>query len=194
MSKVRCPWLDLSNSEYIDYHDREWGRPVHEDHVHFEMITLEGAQAGLSWATVLRKREHYRKVFMGFDPLKVSKMTPTNVSKLLLDPGIIRNRLKVESTVSNAKAFLQVQKDFGSFDAYIWAYAKGKPIFSNFETLDEYPSKTELSDQISKDLKKRGFRFVGSTIIYAYLQAAGLVQDHSKHCYLHGMRIRRLSK
>jgi len=191
-NKNRCFWLNIKNPLYVAYHDQEWGRPVHNDIRHFEMITLEGAQAGLSWETVLKKRENYRKLFMGFDPLKVSKFSDKKIEKLLLDPGIIRNRLKVESTVSNAKAFLEIQKEFLSFDKYIWSFTKGKTIFNHFESRKDYPSKTELSDVISKDLKKRGFRFVGSTIIYAYLQACGIVQDHSKECFLYAKKFRTL--
>lgn len=192
MSRVRCQWLNLNNPLYVKYHDREWGRPIHDDIKHFEMITLEGAQAGLSWETVLNKRENYRKAFLNFDPVKVSKLSQSRMEKILKDPGIVRNRLKVESTISNAKAFLKIQKEFGSFDKYIWGFVGGKPIKNNFQSLKEYPSKTELSDAISKDLKKRGFRFVGSTIIYAYLQAAGLVQDHGVQCYLGGKNLKAL--
>ncbi|EPZ49353.1 methyladenine glycosylase [Bacteriovorax sp. BAL6_X] len=187
--KERCAWLKLSNKQYVDYHDKEWGRPVHDDRTLFEFLILEGAQAGLSWETVLNKRDHYRKVFYNFDVKKVSKITPAKIEKLLLDPGIIRNRLKVESTVSNAKYFIEIQKEFGSFDKYIWSFTNGKTIYNTFATLKDYPSKTELSDKISKDLKKRGFRFVGSTIIYAFLQACGIVQDHSPNCYLHGKKL-----
>lgn len=176
----------------MEYHDREWGRPVHDDIRHFEMITLEGAQAGLSWETVLNKRENYRKVFHGFDPVKVSRITPAKIEKLLKDPGIIRNRLKVESTVTNAKAFLKIQRDYGSFDKYIWGFVRGKPMKNAFRSMKDYPSRTEVSDAISKDLKKRGFRFVGSTIIYAYMQAAGLVQDHGVQCHLGGKSLRAL--
>ena len=182
--KKRCPWLKLNNKTYVEYHDKEWGRPVHNDQLHFEMLILEGAQAGLSWETVLMKREHYRKAFKGFDPVKVSKFTQSKIEKLLLDPGIIRNRLKVESTVSNAKAFLKIQKEFGSFDQYIWEFVQHKTIYNTFKTIADYPTKTTVSDAISKDLKKRNFRFVGSTIIYAYMQAIGMVQDHSKDCFL----------
>ena len=188
--KKRCSWLNLNNEKYIKYHDNEWGRPVHDDQKHFEMITLEGAQAGLSWETILNKRERYRVVFKDFDPAKVAKFTKKDVAKLMLDPGIVRNRLKIESTISNAKAFIEVQEEFGSFDKYIWAYV-GKPIINSFQG-KELPSKTDISEKISKDLKKRGFRFVGSTIIYAYMQAIGMVQDHSKDCYLGGKNIREL--
>lgn len=190
MKKKRCVWLKEGNELYVEYHDNEWGRPVHDDNKHFEMISLEGAQAGLSWETILKKRKRYQEVFSGFDPKKVARFSQSKIEKLLLDAGIVRNRLKVESTVSNAKEFLKIQKEFGSFDKYIWAFVEGKPIINKFKKLSDYPSKTELSDKISKDLKKRGFRFVGSTIIYAYMQAAGLVQDHSVGCYLSGKKLK----
>ncbi len=181
--KKRCPWVNPQNAEYVAYHDKEWGKPVHDDRHLFEMLILEGAQAGLSWEIVLKKRENYRRLFANFDPIKVSRITAAKVEKLLLDPGIIRNRLKVESTISNAKAFIKVQKEFGSFDHYLWQFVDHKPIENTFSSLKDYPSKTALSDKISKDLKKRGFRFVGSTIIYAYLQAIGVVNDHTIDCY-----------
>jgi DNA-3-methyladenine glycosylase I len=190
--KQRCPWLNLKNKLYIEYHDREWGRPVREDNKHFELITLEGAQAGLSWETVLNKREHYRKVFVDFDPKKIARFDSRKVEALLRDPGIIRNRLKVESTVSNAKAFLSIQKEFGTFDNFIWNYVNYSPIINTFDSIKDYPSNTPLSDLISKDLKKRGFRFVGSTIVYAYMQAAGLTQDHSLDCYLGDKKLKQL--
>lgn len=182
--KKRCPWVNPDNQLYIQYHDEEWGVPVHDDNKHFEMISLEGAQAGLSWETILKKRDHYRKVFSKFVPLKVARFTTAKVEKLLQDPGIVRNRLKVESTITNAKAFLKVQKEFGSFDDYIWGFVNHKPIDNKFKNLNDYPSKTQLSDTISKDLKKRGFKFVGSTIIYAYLQAVGIVNDHTQGCWI----------
>ena len=182
-SKTRCPWVNPQNPEYVSYHDKEWGKPVHDDRHLFEMLILEGAQAGLSWEIVLKKRENYRRLFANFDVIKVSRFTPAKIEKLLLDPGIIRNRLKVESTISNAKAFIKIQKEFGSFDYYLWQFVDHKPIENQFTSLKEYPSKTALSDKISKDLKKRGFRFVGSTIIYAYLQAIGVVNDHTTDCY-----------
>ena len=156
---------------------------MHEDQKHFELLSLEGAQAGLSWETVLKKRDRYRKVFKGFDPCKVARLRDSTLEKLLLDPGIIRNRLKVYSTRDNAKAFLEIQNEFGSFDDYIWEFVNGKVVRNRPRTLNDYPAKTPLSDKISKDLKKRGFRFVGSTIVYAYLQAAGLVDDHSESCF-----------
>lgn len=167
----------------MTYHDEEWGVPVHDDSIHFEFLTLEGAQAGLSWATVLKKRERYREVFQNFNPEAVAHFDPDKIEELLLDPGIIRNRLKVESTVTNARAFLKVQEDFGSFDEYIWSFTDGTPLINSPETLEEVPAFTPLSDRISSDLKKRGFRFVGSTIIYAYLQACGLVNDHTIDCF-----------
>ncbi|MCS5708123.1 DNA-3-methyladenine glycosylase I [Candidatus Berkiella cookevillensis] len=181
--RLYCPWLKLDNPLYVKYHDEEWGVPVHDDVKHFEMITLEGAQAGLSWETILNKRAHYRKVFLGFIPEKVARITPAKIEKLLQDPGIVRNRLKVESTISNAKAFLKIQKEFGSFDKYIWAFSDFKTIAHHRRSIQDYPTKTALSDKISKDLKKRGFRFVGSTIIYAYLQAIGIVNDHTASCW-----------
>lgn len=179
----RCSWVHGQSPQYVAYHDEEWGVPVHDDRVHFEFLTLEGAQAGLSWSTVLKKREHYRKVFEDFDPLIIARFGTEKIDKLLQDPGIIRHRLKVESTVSNAKAFLQVQQEFGSFDEYIWAFTDGQPKVNRWDTLTEVPASTALSDRISKDLKKRGFRFVGSTIIYAYMQACGLVNDHTRDCF-----------
>ncbi len=182
--KTRCSWVNHKNTLYVTYHDKEWGVPIHRDTKHFEMITLEGAQAGLSWETILNKREHYRKVFENFNPVKVAKFSQSKIEKCLLDPGIVRNRLKVESTVSNAKAFLKVQKEFGSFDKYIWGFVNHEPIKNSFHQTSDYPTKTALSDTISKDLKKRGFRFVGSTIIYAYMQAVGLVNDHIKDCFV----------
>jgi DNA-3-methyladenine glycosylase I len=183
LKKQRCPWVNLNNPEYIAYHDKEWGKPVHDDRHLFEMLILEGAQAGLSWEIVLKKRKNYRRLFANFDPVKVAKFTPAKISKLLTDPSIIRNRLKIESTINNAKMFIEVQKEFGSFDHYLWQFVDHQPIVNTFSSLDEYPTKTKLSDQISRDLKKRGFRFVGSTIIYAYLQAVGVVNDHTLNCY-----------
>lgn len=182
-SKKRCPWVNPNNPEYVAYHDKEWGKPVHDDRHLFEMLILEGAQAGLSWEIVLKKRANYKRLFANFDPSRVAKFTPAKVEKILTDPGIIRNRLKVESTISNAKAFLAVQKEFRSFDKYLWQFVSHKPIDNTFSSAKDYPTKTDLSDKISKDLKKRGFRFVGSTIIYAYLQAVGVVNDHTLDCY-----------
>lgn len=178
----RCEWCG-EDLFYQKYHDEEWGVPVHDDQVLFEFLILEGAQAGLSWITILKKRENYRKAFSNFDPVKVAHFPPAKIEKLLQNEGIVRNRLKVESTVTNAKAFLKVQKEFGSFDVYIWSFVNGKPIQNRFKTLREIPAKTEISDAMSKDLKKRGFKFVGSTICYAFMQAVGMVNDHVTTCF-----------
>jgi DNA-3-methyladenine glycosylase I len=176
----RCTWA--SNDLNIRYHDTEWGVPVHNDQKLFEFLVLEGAQAGLSWDTILRKREAYRKAFDNFDPAKVARYTDAKIAKLLLNEGIIRNRLKIASAVSNAKAFLKVQKEFGSFDKYIWSFVDGKPIV-NKRRGGDIPATTEISDAISKDMKKRGFNFVGSTIMYAHMQATGMVNDHLMSCF-----------
>jgi DNA-3-methyladenine glycosylase I len=181
MAESRCPWC-LGSPEYIDYHDREWGRPVHDDRVLFEFLILEGAQAGLSWSTILRKRAAYRKAFADFDPARVARFTPARVEKLMGDAGIVRNRLKIEGTVKNARAFLAVQKEFGSFDAYVWRFVGGKPIRNPRRSMKDVPATTAESDALSKDLKKRGFTFVGSTIMYAFMQACGLVDDHIAGC------------
>ena len=181
MPVKRCGWC-TSDEIYIRYHDEEWGRPIHDDRLLFEFLVLEGAQAGLSWLTVLKKREHYRKVFSNFDPEKVARFTESKIEKLLNDPGIIRNRLKVNSAVKNAKAFLKIQKEFGSFDKYIWQFVGGKPIKNKYKTIKQVPATTAISDAMSKDLKKRGFSFVGSTICYAYMQAVGMVNDHLVTC------------
>jgi DNA-3-methyladenine glycosylase I len=178
---VRCQWT--SNDLSIAYHDKEWGVPVHDDRVLFEFLTLEGAQAGLSWDTVLKKRERYRHLFAGFDPEKVARFDRKKVHTLLKDAGIIRNRLKIESTISNAKAFLEVQKEFGSFDKYIWTFVGGKSIQNAWKTHSGLPASTQVSDAMSKDLKKRGFRFVGTTICYAFMQAVGMVNDHATTCF-----------
>lgn len=179
----RCGW---AKSELdIVYHDREWGVPSTDDRHLFEMLILEGAQAGLSWSTILKKRPHYQKVYLGFDPAKVARFTKAKQAKLLTDAGIVRNRLKVAASIDNAKAFLKVQDAYGSFADYLWAYADGQPIQNRFRRLSDLPARTDLSDTISKDLKKRGFRFVGSTIIYAYLQAVGVVNDHLVTCPHH---------
>lgn len=181
----RCPWC-LKFEQYINYHDEEWGVPVHDDRVHFEFLILEGAQAGLSWATVLKKRAGYRKNFADFDPVKVARFTEKKVHKILQDPGIIRNKLKVLATVNNAKLFLEVQKEFGSFDKYIWGFVNHKPIVNRWKTLKQLPATTKASDALSKDLSKRGFKFVGSTVIYAHMQACGLVNDHLVDCFRYG--------
>ena len=167
----------------IAYHDNEWGVPVHDDRKHFELITLEGAQAGLSWELVLRKRERYREVFDGFDFERVARFGKRDVARILRDPGVVRNRLKIESTVSNAQALLAVREEFGTFDAYVWRFVDGKPVQMRRLADEQLPASTALSDTVSKDLKKRNFRFVGSTICYSYLQAAGLVDDHRSTCF-----------
>lgn len=183
--KTRCPWVNFKNPKYIKYHDKEWGRPVRRDQKHFEYLILEGAQAGLSWETVLNKRDGYRELFADFDVVKVSKFSDAKLEKILTNPKVIRNRLKVFSTRSNAVSFIKIQKEFGSFNKYIWAFTEGKILKNSPKKIKDYPSKTELSDKISKDLKKRGFKFIGSTIIYAYLQAVGIVDDHSSDCFCH---------
>jgi DNA-3-methyladenine glycosylase I len=177
----RCRWAVTPLG--IAYHDVEWGVPVHDDRVLFEFLTLEGAQAGLSWETILRKREAYRSGFAAFDPEAVARFTPARVERLLADPSIVRNRLKVESTVSNARAFLAVQREFGSFDAYVWRFVDGTPVIGRRRGMGDVPARTERSDALSKDLKRRGFRFVGSTICYAFMQAVGLVNDHLVTCH-----------
>ena len=182
--KIRCGWC-LKFDQYIEYHDKEWGLPVHDDRVHFEFLILEGAQAGLSWSTILKKREGYRKAFADFDPHKVSRFNAAKIEKLLTNPGIVRNRLKVNSAVNNAKRFLEIQKEFGSFDAYIWQFVHNKPINRRRTSLSEVPATTPESDALSKDLIKRGFKFVGSTVIYAHMQACGLVNDHIIDCWRH---------
>ena len=185
MEKTRCPWC-LGFDQYKKYHDEEWGVPVHDDKIHFEFLILEGAQAGLSWSTILKKREGYRKAFADFDPHQVARFSEKKLEKILLDPGIVRNRLKVYAAVSNAKQFLKVQKEFGSFDKYIWQFVGGKPIVNKRKTLKEVPATTPESDALSKDLIKRGFKFVGSTVIYAHMQACGLVNDHLIDCWRYG--------
>lgn len=181
--KKRCTWCENTFDEYIKYHDEEWGAPVHDDRIHFEFLILEGAQAGLSWATILKRRDGYRAAFADFDPEEVAQFSQEKVEALLLDPGIIRNRLKVQGTVINAQKFLEVQKEFGSFDKYIWSFVGGKPIVNAWKSMKEVPATTPESDAMSKDLKKRGFKFVGSTIMYAYMQACGLVNDHTTDCF-----------
>ena len=177
----RCSWpkTDLD----IAYHDAEWGVPVHDDRVLFEFLSLEGAQAGLSWSTILKKRENYQRVFAGFDPAAVARFTPAKIDRILADPGIVRHRGKIESTVSNAKAFLEVQKELESFDRYVWQFVGGTPQMNRRRALGEIPSSTPESDALSKDLKRRGFRFVGSTICYAFMQAVGMVNDHTLDCF-----------
>lgn len=178
----RCSWCEGSDIDR-DYHDTEWGVPVYDDRTLFEMLILEGAQAGVSWHVVLNKRAHYKKVFADFDVKKVAKFTDAKLEKLLLDPGIIRNRLKVFSTRSNAQAFMEVQSEFGDFATYLWAFVDGKPIINKNRSMKDVPSKTAISDLLSKDLKKRGFKFIGSTICYAYMQGVGMVNDHQTSCF-----------
>jgi DNA-3-methyladenine glycosylase I len=180
--KSRCAWAG-ENALMVKYHDEDWGVPVHDDRTLFEFLILEGAQAGLSWQTVLNKRESYRKAFHGFDPRKIARYTAKDVKRLLADPGIIRNRLKIAAAVQNARAFLDVQKEFGSFDAYVWQFVGGKPIDRKVKTIKNVPAVTKESDAMSKDLLKRGFKFVGSTICYAFMQAVGMVNDHETSCF-----------
>lgn len=181
--RIRCAWAAKGNDAYVLYHDREWGVPVHEDRTHFEFLILEGAQAGLSWSTILNKREAYRKAFAGFDPVKVARFSEARVVKLLEDPGIVRNRLKVRAAVANARAFLEVQKEFGSFDRYVWPFVGGRPIVHRRKSMKDVPASSPESDALSNDLKKRGFKFVGSTIVYAHMQAVGMVNDHEVRCF-----------
>ncbi len=180
--KTRCAWVS-DDPLYIAYHDEEWGVPVHDDRVLFEFLILEGAQAGLSWITILKKRDNYRRAFDGFDPRKIARYDGAKVRALLADPGIVRNRLKIAATIQNAKAFLAVQKEFGSFDAYVWQFVDGKPKQNRWKTIAEAPAKTPESDALSKDLLQRGFKFVGSTICYAFMQAVGMVNDHTVDCF-----------
>ena len=180
---IRCPWVDSAKPDYLEYHDVEWGVPVHDDHVLFEFLTLEAAQAGLSWYTVLRKRDSYRKAFAGFDPQKVARYGKRQIASLLRNEGIIRNHSKVTAAVNNAKKFLAVQEEFGSFDAYIWRFVGGRPIVHRLKSLKDYAATSPESDAMSKDLKQRGFKFVGSTICYAHMQATGMVNDHVSGCF-----------
>ena len=184
MKMNRCPWAG-NNKLMNSYHDKEWGVPLHDDKKLFEFLILEGAQAGLTWQTILSKRENYRKAFDDFDPKKIFKFTQKDISLLLKDPGIIRNRLKIEATVTNAQKFLEVQKEFGSFDRYIWQFVNHHPIKNNLNSLKKIPAKTKESEAMSKELKKRGFKFVGPTICYAFMQAVGMVNDHLTDCFRH---------
>ncbi len=179
----RCPWVDMSKPDYIEYHDKEWGVPVHDDRLLFEFLILEGAQAGLSWYTVLRKRENYRLAFDHFDAEKVARYEDQKVQELLANPGIIRNRAKVAAAIGNARSFLAVQEEFGSFDAYIWRFVDGRPIVNELRSFADYHATSKESDAMSKDLLKRGFKFVGSTICYAHMQATGMVNDHTMDCF-----------
>ena len=182
-SKTRCGWAGATDPLYLEYHDTEWGVPSHDDRHLFEMLVLEGAQAGLSWSTILKKRAGYRKAFANFDAAKVARFGAADVRRLMADAGIVRNRLKIESAISNARAFLEVRREFGSFDAYIWGFVGGAPMVNARKSLKELPARTAESDAMSKDLKKRGFRFVGSTICYAFMQATGMVNDHVVTCF-----------
>jgi DNA-3-methyladenine glycosylase I len=180
-TRIRCDWA--RNELAIRYHDKEWGRPAHQDRVLFEFLLLEGAQAGLSWDTILQKRENYRTAFDGFDPKRIARYDSRKIQSLLADPGIVRNRLKIGSAVQNAKAFLAIQDEFGSFDTYVWQFVGGKPRVNKWKLLKQIPPRTEQSDAMSKDLRKRGFNFVGSTICYAFMQAVGMVNDHQVKCF-----------
>lgn len=184
----RCPWA--LEPESIVYHDEEWGVPSHDDRHLFEMLILEGAQAGLSWITILRKRDHYRRVFRNFDAGKIAKFTADDVARLMADPGIVRNRLKIESTILNARAFLAVREEFGTFDRYVWRFVSGEPVRNSFRAMSEVPPRTATSDSLSKDLKRRGFKFVGTTICYAFMQAVGMVNDHLVTCPRHKLPLR----
>ena len=189
--KIRCGWCEGSFEEYITYHDEEWGVPVHDDKKHFEFLILEGAQAGLSWSTILKRRKGYRKAFANFDAAKVARFNETKIQKLLQDQGIIRNKLKVRGAVKNAKAFLQLQKEFGSFDNFIWSFVGDKPKVNRWKSMKQLPATSKESDALSKELKKRGFTFVGSTIIYAHMQACGLVNDHLTNCFRYNQIIKK---
>lgn len=183
--KKRCDWCIDTFDEYVQYHDEEWGVPVHDDQTQFEFLILEGAQAGLSWSTILKKREGYRKAFANFDVKKVARFDEQKIQQLLQNPAIVRNKLKVRSAVSNAQKFIEIQKEYRSFDKYIWSFVDGEPITNHWETMNEVPATTEQSDALSKDLKKRGFKFTGSTIMYAHMQAVGMVNDHLVDCFRH---------
>jgi DNA-3-methyladenine glycosylase I len=183
VSRTRCEWASEGDPAYLAYHDEEWGVPSHDDRHLFEMLTLEGAQAGLSWSTILHKRDGYRKAFAGFDPAKVARFDHRKVERLLQDPSIVRNRLKVESTVANARATIAIQKELGSLDAYLWSVMGGAPIVNRWRRLSDIPTETDRSRAMSKDLKERGFRFVGPTVCYAFMQATGMVQDHELSCF-----------
>ena len=190
----RCPWVDLSKIDYVEYHDKEWGVPVYDDRLLFELLTLESAQSGLNWYTVLKKRENYRRAFENFEPEKITGFDRAKIEGLLLDPGIIRNRLKIEATVNNAQRFLEVQANYGSFSQYIWGFVGGKPIINNIRKLSDYPAISKESDALSKDLKNKGFKFFGSTICYAHMQATGMVNDHSFDCFRKSEIIREYGK
>lgn len=184
--KTRCPWSTSADELYIRYHDEEWGKPIHDDRLLFEFLILEGAQAGLSWRTVLNKRENYRKAFDNFDAEKMAGYNSGRIARLLKNPGIIRNKLKINSAIQNARAVLKVRDEFGSFDAYQWRFVDGRPVINHHKSIKEVPAKTKISDAMSKDLIQRGFKFVGSTICYAHMQAVGMVNDHLVSCFRHG--------
>ena len=183
--KKRCDWCENTFDAYVEYHDKEWGVPVHDDKIQFEFLILEGAQAGLSWSTILKKREGYRQAFANFDVEQVARFDEHKIQELLKNPAIVRNKLKVRSAVTNAQKFLKVQEEFGSFDKYIWSFVDGEPIANYWEEMSEVPASTDTSDKLAKDLKSRGFKFVGSTIIYAHMQAVGMVNDHLVSCFRH---------
>ena len=187
MRKERCEWV-TEDPIYIEYHDKEWGRPTHDDQKLFEMLSLEGAQAGLSWITILKRRNNYREAFDGFDPEIISEYDEAKYEELIQNVEIIRNKLKIRSVITNAKAFLKIQEEFGSFDSYIWQFAGGEPIINDWESHEEVPAATQESEKMSADLKKRGFKFVGPTICYAFMQATGMVNDHIRDCFLHPKR------
>ena len=182
-AQYRCPWLDTSKPDYVDYHDHEWGVPVYNDHLLFEFLTLESAQAGLSWYTILKKRANYKNAFANFDVNKVAAFTEHDIEKLMQNEGIVRNRLKIAAAINNAKCFIAIQKEFGSFSDYQWRFVGNKPQVNDLETLADYPAVTEASTLFAKDLKKRGFKFLGPTTVYAYMQACGMVNDHSNNCF-----------
>lgn len=182
-NKCRCPWLDNTKPDYVAYHDEEWGVPVHDDKVMFEFLVLESAQAGLSWYTILKKREGYRKLFADFDVVKVAEFTSDDVERLMLDASIVRNRLKIEAAINNAKRFIEIQAEYGSFCNFIWSYVNNKTLVNNIERIEDYVATSPISDQLAKDLKKRGFKFLGSTTLYSHLQATGLINDHLNDCY-----------
>lgn len=185
MKTIRCQWAE--NPLFYEYHDKEWGVPIHNDKKHFEFLTLEAAQAGLSWATILKRREGYKKAFAGFDPIKVALYSDKDIEKLINNPEIIRNRLKINAAINNTQKFIEVQKEFGTFDRYIWGFVKGKPIVNKWENMSKIPALSKESEELSRDLKKRGFKFVGPTIIYAHMQAAGLINDHEVKCFRAGI-------
>jgi DNA-3-methyladenine glycosylase I len=182
-SVIRCPWVDLKKPDYVAYHDSEWGVPVHDDRLMFEFLTLESAQAGLTWYTILKKRENYRTAFYGFDPDKVASFGKRDIARLLGNAGIVRNRAKIAAAVNNARCFLDIQNEFGSFDAYIWQFVGGRPIINHLRTMSDYKATSPESDRLSKDLRSRGFKFIGSTTCYAHMQATGLVNDHADTCF-----------